>query len=155
MVAMPPPGVLVVDHPAVGLWMAELRDARTGRDRFAALANDIARAVAYELLRDLRTRPSQVITPVGPAPAVELAERVLVVPILRAGLGMVAGIQSVVPETEVAPLGMRRNEETLEAETYLDRLPSDLAGRRVIVCDPMLATGGSLSPGGNVGWGPP
>ena len=84
-------------------------------------------------------------TPVADAaPARRVAEAVLLVPILRAGLGMVQSIQEIVPLTEVAHVGLRRDEATLRSEVYLNRLPHDLSGRRVIVCDPMLATGGSL-----------
>ena len=91
--------------------------------------------------------PTQVTvdTPVADAaPARRVAEVVLLVPILRAGLGMVQAIQEIVPLTEVAHVGLRRDDATLRSEVYLNRLPRDLGGRRVIVCDPMLATGGSL-----------
>jgi uracil phosphoribosyltransferase len=142
---MPPSPLLVVDHPAVAHRLADLRDASTGTDRFRALVREVSTFVAYEALRGLATRSRQVVTPIGPASAAEVAEQVLIVPILRAGLGMVDGIQAVVPSTQVAHLGMRRNEETLDAVTYLDGLPADLTGRWVVVCDPMLATGGSLA----------
>ncbi len=139
-----PESLTLVEHPAVAIRVAELRDVRTGTDRFRALAEEISRWVAYEALRDLATAGFELVTPVGPAPGRRLAESVLIVPVLRAGLGMVAGIQAVVPGTEVAHLGMRRDETTLVATTYLDGLPSDLHGRRVVVCDPMVATGGSM-----------
>jgi uracil phosphoribosyltransferase len=142
---MPGSHVTVVDHPAVAHRLAELRDASTETDRFRTVMREISTFVAYEALRGLATRPRQVVTPIGPASVAEVTERVLIVPILRAGLGMVDGIQAVVPATQVAHLGMRRNEETLDAVTYLDGLPADLAGRWVVVCDPMLATGGSLA----------
>ncbi len=137
--------LLVVGHPAVTHRMAQLRDAATGPDRFRDLVHQITSWVAYEALRDLRTVDTTVATPVADAVVRTVAETVLVVPILRAGLGMVSGVQAVVPEAQLALLGMRRDEETLEPAVYLDGLPTDLSGRRVVLCDPMLATGGSLS----------
>lgn len=137
----------LVEHPAVAYRVAELRDADTGRDRFRVLLAEVSALLAYEALRDLRTVTRQIRTPVAPAQVAGVDEHVLLVPILRAGLGMVAGIQNVIPDTEVAHLGMRRDEQTLEAITYLDGIPADLSGRRVLVCDPMLATGGTLGQG--------
>jgi len=134
----------VVEHPAVAHRLAELRDVGTGSDRFRTLMAEISSHLAYEALGDLPTSATVVDTPLAPVPARVLTERVLLVPVLRAGLGMVPGIQAVIPGTDVAHLGMRRDETTLEAVTYLVGLPPDLRGRRVVVCDPMLATGGSL-----------
>jgi uracil phosphoribosyltransferase len=122
-----------------------LRDASTGSDAFRELVSEISAWVAYEALRDLATDEVVVDTPVTTgAVGRRVRESVLVVPVLRAGLGMVPAIQRVLPMTEVAHVGLRRDEETLASSVYLDRLPRDLSGRRVIVCDPMLATGGSL-----------
>lgn len=134
----------VVEHPVVAHRLAELRDARTGSDRFRTLVAEISAHLAYEALRDLPTSATVIDTPLAPVPARVVTEHLLLVPVLRAGLGMVPGIQSVIPHTEVAHLGMRRDETTLDALTYLVGLPADLRGRRVVVCDPMLATGGSL-----------
>jgi uracil phosphoribosyltransferase len=135
----------VVDHPVLAHRVAQLRDRHTGGDTFRQLIAEVSGLLAYEALRDLGTDAVTVDTPVADAaPARCVAEVVLLVPILRAGLGMVQAIQEIVPLTEVAHVGLRRDEATLRSEVYLNRLPSDLGGRRVIVCDPMLATGGSL-----------
>ncbi len=138
-------GVMLLDHPVVEHRVATLRDKRTDGDTFRQLISEISRFMAYEALRDLGTAPVVVDTPVADgAPGRKVIENVLIVPILRAGLGMVHAIQEVVPLTEVAHVGLRRDEQTLRSEVYLNRLPADLSGRRVVVCDPMLATGGSL-----------
>ena len=142
--------VTVVDHPVVAHRVGVLRDAGTPSDVFRTVARELAVFVAYEALRQLDTAAVQVRTPIGAAQAREVRGHLLVVPILRAGLGMVEGVQMVVPHTEVAHLGMRRDETTLDAVTYLDGLPDDLSGRRVAVCDPMLATGGSLIQAGDL-----
>jgi uracil phosphoribosyltransferase len=138
-------GVTVIDHPVLAHRVTALRDKRTDRDAFRQLVSEIAGFLAYEALRDLGTAAVRVDTPVAEgAPGIRVVENVLVVPILRAGLGMVQAIQEIVPLTEVAHVGLRRDETTLRSEVYLNRLPKDLTGRRVIICDPMLATGGSL-----------
>jgi uracil phosphoribosyltransferase len=137
--------VTVVDHPVLAHRLAQLRDRRTSSDAFRQLISDVSGFLAYEALRDLGTDAGTVDTPVADAASVRrVSEVVLLVPILRAGLGMVQAIQEIVPLTEVAHVGLRRDEATLRSEVYLNRLPQDLSGRRVIVCDPMLATGGSL-----------
>ena len=101
--------------------------------------------LAYEATRDVRIEKTTVQTPVAPAEGVRLAERPLVVPILRAGLGMLDGMVRLLPSAEVGFLGMARDEETLKATTYAERLPEDLSGRQCYVLDPMLATGGTLA----------
>ena len=137
--------VTVIDHPVLAHRLAQLRDRRTSSDTFRQLISELSGLLAYEALRDLGTDVVTVDTPVADAvPVRRVAEAVLLVPILRAGLGMVQAIQEMVPLTEVAHVGLRRDEATLRSEVYLNRLPHDLSGRRVIVCDPMLATGGSL-----------
>jgi uracil phosphoribosyltransferase len=142
---MTDPGVTrLVAHPLVAHRMGELRDRRTGSDRFRVLMAEVSQYLAYEALHDLPTASVVVDTPLAPTPVTTVTDRVLIVPVLRAGLGMVPGIQAALPHTEVAHLGMRRDETTLTAITYLDGLPAELRGRRVVVCDPMLATGGSL-----------
>ncbi len=124
-------GITLLDHPVVAHRVTMLRDKRTDRDTFRQLISEISRLLAYEALRDLGTTPVLVDTPVATgAPGRRVTENVLVVPILRAGLGMVQAVQEVVPLTEVAHVGLRRDERTLLSEVYLNRLPADLTGRR-------------------------
>ena len=138
--------VHVADHPLISHKLTVLRDKRTDSPTFRRLADELVTLLAYEATRDVRVEPVEVETPVAKAAGVKLSSpRPLVVPILRAGLGMLDGMQRLLPTAEVGFLGMIRNEETLEASTYAERLPDDLAGRQCYVLDPMLATGGTLS----------
>ncbi|MFD7101034.1 uracil phosphoribosyltransferase, partial [Streptomyces xanthophaeus] len=135
----------VVDHPLVAHKLTTLRDKRTDSPTFRRLADELVTLLAYEATRDVRTEQADIETPVGPTTGVKLSHpRPLVVPILRAGLGMLDGMVRLLPTAEVGFLGMVRNEETLEASTYATRMPEDLSGRQVYVVDPMLATGGTL-----------
>jgi uracil phosphoribosyltransferase len=137
--------VHVADHPLVAHKLTTLRDQRTDSPTFRRLAEELVTLLAYEATRDVRTVPFQVQTPVAAATGVRLAQpRPLVVPILRAGLGMLEGMVRLLPMAEVGFLGMVRDESTLVATTYADRLPEDLSDRQVYVLDPMLATGGTL-----------
>jgi uracil phosphoribosyltransferase len=137
--------VHVADHPLVAHKLTTLRDERTDSPTFRRLAEELVTLLAYEATRDVRTEPVQVQTPVAAATGVRLAQpRPLVVPILRAGLGMLEGMVRLLPMAEVGFLGMVRDESTLVATTYADRLPEDLSDRQVYVLDPMLATGGTL-----------
>jgi len=137
---------LVVDHPLAVHRLSGLRDVTTDSPTFRHLVTELSTFVAYEGLRDLPTVDRRIDTPVmSDVSSPRVDEMVLLVPVLRAGLGMVPAIQAALPATEVAHVGLRRNETTLEADVYLNRLPRDLSGRRVVVCDPMLATGGSLA----------
>ena len=138
--------VHVADHPLISHKLTVLRDERTDSPTFRRLAEELVTLLAYEATRDVRVETVEVRTPVAAATGVRLSEpRPLVVPILRAGLGMLEGMQRLLPTAEVGFLGMIRNEETLEADTYAERLPDDLSGRQCYVLDPMLATGGSLA----------
>jgi uracil phosphoribosyltransferase len=136
----------VVDHPLVAHKLTMLRDARTASPTFRQLADELVTLLAYEATRGVRVAPVRVSTPVAPADGVHLATPTpLVVPILRAGLGMLEGMTRLVPTAEVGFLGLVRDEQTLRATTYASRLPDDLSGRQCFVLDPMLATGGTLS----------
>src|SRR3954467_9392596 len=137
---------LVADHPLVAHKLTTLRDETTDSPTFRRLADELVTLLAYEATRDVRVADVTVTTPVGPAEGVRLTRpQPLVVPILRAGLGMLDGMTRLLPTAEVGFLGMVRNEETLLATTYATRLPADLGGRAVFVLDPMLATGGTLA----------
>ncbi|MFC4034021.1 uracil phosphoribosyltransferase [Streptomyces polygonati] len=135
----------VVDHPLVAHKLTTLRDERTDSPTFRRLADELVTLLAYEATRDVRTERVDIRTPVAPTAGVRLSyPRPLVVPILRAGLGMLDGMVRLLPTAEVGFLGMVRDEQTLEAKTYATRMPDDLSGRQVYVVDPMLATGGTL-----------
>ena len=137
--------VTVVDHPLVAHKLTVLRDARTDTPVFRRLTEELVTLLAYEATFEVRVREHTVETPVALATGVHLASPPpLVVPILRAGLGMLEGMMRLLPSAEVGFLGMMRNEETLEAITYANRLPEDLSGRQCYILDPMLATGGTL-----------
>ena len=137
---------LVVDHPLVAHKLTALRDETTDSPTFRRLVDQLVTLLAYEATRDVRVGPVEINTPVGPTTGVKLsAPRPLVVPILRAGLGMLEGMVRLLPSAEVGFLGMVRDHETLMASTYAERLPEDLSGRQCYVLDPMLATGGTLA----------
>jgi uracil phosphoribosyltransferase len=136
----------VADHPLVAHKLTTLRDERTDSPTFRRLADELVTLLAYEATRDVRVDEVRVQTPVAQAQGTRLANpKPLVVPILRAGLGMLDGMMRLLPTAEVGFLGMVRNEETLEASTYAERLPEDLSGRQCYILDPMLATGGTLA----------
>ena len=136
----------VADHPLVAHKLTTLRDQRTDSPTFRRLADELVTLLAYEATRDVRVEEVTVQTPVAEAQGTRLAHpKPRVVPILRAGLGMLDGMMRLLPTAEVGFLGMVRNEETLEASTYAERLPDDLSGRQCYVLDPMLATGGTLA----------
>ncbi len=136
----------VIDHPLVAHKLTALRDQTTDSPTFRRLVEELVTLLAYEATREVRTRTVQISTPVATTEGVKLAApKPLVVPILRAGLGMLEGMVRLLPTAEVGFLGMIRDEETLRASTYAERLPDDLSGRQCYLLDPMLATGGTLS----------
>lgn len=138
--------VHVADHPLIAHKLTYLRDKRTDSPTFRRLAEELMTLLAYEATRDVRVEPFEIETPVAATTGIKLSNpKPLIVPILRAGLGMLEGMVALLPSAEVGFLGMQRNEETLEPVTYANRLPDDLTGRQVFVLDPMLATGGSMA----------
>src|ERR1041384_8326295 len=142
---MPTVSIHAVDHPLVAHKLPVVRDARTDTPTFRALADELVTLLAYEATRNAQVEPVTVVTPVAEARGVTFSgPRHLVVPVLRAGLGMLDGMVRLLPTAEVGFLGMVRNEDTLQASTYASRMPEDLSGRQVYVLDPMLATGGTL-----------
>ncbi len=135
-----------MDHPLVAHKLTTLRDESTDSPTFRRLTEELVTLLAYEATRGVRVAPVTVQTPVATAAGVKLAPpRPLVVPILRAGLGMLEGMTRLMPTAEVGFVGMVRDEQTLIASTYAERLPDDLSGRQCYVLDPMLATGGTLA----------
>jgi uracil phosphoribosyltransferase len=136
---------MLADHPLVAHKLTTLRDERTDSPTFRRLVDELVTLLAYEATRDIRVAEVDITTPVGPATGYRMAQpRPVVIPILRAGLGMLEGMTRLLPTAEIGFLGMIRDEVTLEASTYADRLPMDLSGRQVFLLDPMLATGGTL-----------
>jgi uracil phosphoribosyltransferase len=136
----------VADHPLIHHKLTALRDERTDSPTFRRLVDELVTLLAYEATREVRTEPHTIRTPLVETVGVAMAKPTpLVVPILRAGLGMLDGMTRLLPTAEVGFLGMVRDEETLKASTYATRLPNDLTGRQCYVLDPMLATGGTLA----------
>src|SRR6476469_8024381 len=135
----------VADHPLVAHKLTVLRDEKTASPTFRLLVDELVTLLAYEATREVHVEAVDIVTPVTATTGVKLADpRPIVVPILRAGLGMLDGMTRLLPTAEVGFLGMQRDEETLEAITYANRLPDDLSGRQCFLLDPMLATGGTL-----------
>lgn len=136
--------VYVIDHPLVQHKLTMLRDARTGPKDFRDLTEELSMLMAYEVTRDMPTEQVPVTTPVAKTLGTVIAgKKVSVIPILRAGLGMVSGILRLVPAAKVGHIGVYRDPETLAPVEYYCKLPLDIDERDIIVVDPMLATGGS------------
>ncbi|MEI8149465.1 MAG: uracil phosphoribosyltransferase [Actinomycetes bacterium] len=137
--------VHVANHPLIAHKVTVLRDEKTPSSTFRELIGEIVTLLAYEATREVKTVDVNVKTPVAETKGTALAKPdPVVIPILRAGLGMLEGMERLIPSAQVGFLGMVRDEKTLQASTYANRLPSDLTGRQCYVLDPMLATGGTL-----------
>ena len=135
----------VVSHPLVDDALAALRDKRTPSAEFRRLAHRVSLLVAAEATRDLPAGPSEVETPLERAPARRLSQRVVAVPVLRAGLGMLDAFLELVPSAQVGYFGLERNEQTAVARRYYEKVPKNLQDAIVYLLDPMLATGGSAA----------
>ena len=135
----------VADHPLITHKLTVLRDKTTPSPVFRQLVEELVTLLAYEATREVKTTEVTIETPVVKTKGRKLSKpRPIIIPILRAGLGMLEGIVKLLPTAEVGFLGIKRNEETLQPYTYANRLPDDLTGRQVFIIDPMLATGGTL-----------
>jgi uracil phosphoribosyltransferase len=136
--------VLTVDHPLAKARLTVMRDARTDNAVFRAALHELTVMLIYEATREAPVRTERIHTPVARTEGYWLANPPLLVPVLRAGLGMADQAHKLIPEAQMGFVGLARNEETLEPTPYMESLPADLAGRPVFVLDPMLATGGSM-----------
>jgi uracil phosphoribosyltransferase len=135
---------VVVQHPIVRTRLSVLRDQGSSNSEFRAALREIATLLVYEATRDLAVTQTPITTPVAPTLGATLANPPLLVPVLRAGLGMAEAAFNLLPESQMGFVGLARNEQTHDPEAYMASLPDSLAGRPVIILDPMLATGGSL-----------
>ena len=133
----------LIDHPCVQHKLAIIRDTETGHKRFRELATEITKFVCYEALKNIRTREVTVQTPVAKAICRKIDTDIVVVPILRAGVGMLEGILELVPTARVGFVGLYRDEETKQPITYYESFPRQVEGGTCILIDPMVATGGS------------
>ncbi len=134
-----------VEHPCVQHKLAIIRDIETGHKRFRELATEITEFICYEALKNIKTKEVKVQTPVAVATCRKIDTDIVVIPILRAGVGMLDGILELVPTARVGFVGLYRDEETKQPVTYYERFPPQIKGGTCIIIDPMLATGGSTA----------
>ena len=137
--------LVIMDHPLIHHKLALIRDEKTGTKDFRQTVSEIGMLMAYDVTRNLPTSDIEVKTPVGIAHCKKLSSEVVIVPIIRAGLGMVDGITTLIPTAKVGHVGMYRDEKTLEPHQYYAKFPGIIADAEVLIVDPMLATGGSVS----------
>ncbi|HDP66913.1 MAG TPA: uracil phosphoribosyltransferase [Candidatus Marinimicrobia bacterium] len=135
----------IIEHPLIQTKLTALRDVRTDNYLFRTLLNQIASLMVYEVFRNTETVKIEVTTPLETTTGVKLAKEITLIPILRAGLGMIAGIQNLIPRARVGHIGLYRDKNTLEPVEYYTKFPPNLAATKVILIDPMLATGGSAT----------
>lgn len=136
--------VVIFDHPLMHQKLSIIRNEVTGTREFRELVSEIGMLMAYEISKEFETKEVEVKTPVGIAKCKQLAKDVVLVPILRAGLGMVDGVNSLIPTAKIGHLGLYRDEETLEPHEYYVKFPKNITSSHVLILDPMLATGGSV-----------
>lgn len=137
--------LIVLNHPLIDHKMAKIRDKNTGTKEFRESVSEVGGLITYEITRDFKTKPKQVITPLCETTCYELEKQVVIVPILRAGLGMVEGIHNIIPSAKIGHIGLYRDEETLQPHAYYSKFPPNISESVVLVVDPMLASGGSAS----------
>lgn len=145
MTPVTPGGITVLDHPLIRHKLSLLRNATTSSKDFRELVSEIAGLMTYEVTRDLPTEPVEVRTPLETTTGQQVAGNVALVPILRAGLGMVEGIQKLIPNARVGHIGLYRDHDTLKPVSYYFKVPTPVADHRFLILDPMLATGGSAA----------
>ena len=136
--------VTVVDHPLAAQLLTRLRETGTDRAGFRRAMDDLSGILVYEATRRIDVEAVEIETPIGPTTGTRVSRPPLVVPVLRAGLGMLGGVLRHLPETDTGFIGVARNEETFMPELYMNSVPDELDGRPALVLDPMCATGGSL-----------
>lgn len=137
--------VFVFEHPLIDHKMTIIRDKETKTKAFRENVSEVGALITYEITRDLSTRTKEIDTPISKMTVKELEKPVVIVPILRAGLGMVEGIHNIIPTAKIGHIGLYRNEETLKPHVYYAKFPADLDQSVVLLVDPMLASGGSAS----------
>jgi uracil phosphoribosyltransferase len=135
----------VLNHPLITHKLTQMRKASTGTKDFRENLDEIAGLMAFEITRDLPVHTIDIVTPVAATQAQELAKDIVLVPILRAGLGMVSGIRDLIPTAKIGHIGLYRDEKTLEPHEYFAKFPANMPEAIVMILDPMLATGGSAS----------
>ena len=137
--------VVVLKHPLIDHKMMKIRDKRTGTKEFREAVSEVGGLITYEITRDFTTIPKTIETPICETTVYQLEKQVVIIPILRAGLGMVDGIHNIIPTAKIGHIGLYRDEETLQPQVYYSKFPKDISECVVLVVDPMLASGGSAS----------
>jgi uracil phosphoribosyltransferase len=137
--------VIVLKHPLIDHKMTKIRDKNTGTKEFRESVSELGGLITFEITRDLTTRQKTIETPICETTVFELEKQVIIIPILRAGLGMVEGIHNIIPTAKIGHIGLYRDEETLQPHAYYSKFPKDIKDSVVLVVDPMLASGGSAS----------
>jgi uracil phosphoribosyltransferase len=137
--------LVVIKHPLIDHKMSKIRNKDTGTKEFRESLSELGGLITYEITRDFTTKPKQIETPICETTVYELEKPVVIVPILRAGLGMVDGIHNLIPSAKIGHIGLYRDEITLQPQVYYSKLPKDTKDSVVLLVDPMLASGGSVS----------
>ncbi len=137
--------LIVLKHPLIDHKMAKIRDKNTGTKEFRESVSEVGALITYEITRDFTTKAKVIETPICKTTVYELEKQIVIVPILRAGLGMVEGIHNIIPTAKIGHVGLYRDEKTLQPQVYYSKFPQDMDKSVILVVDPMLASGGSAS----------